>query len=295
MKQQVEQAMANLIVVKLSLLFQILLFCQFLGVNSFYHLLRDARGPSTATISRTIHSVCDAVISLKGEIISWPNDCSKLAAQFFELGGFPSVCGCIDGTHVKVSPPKEVEQSYVNRHHHYSLNVLAVAGPDLSFYYVNPNFAGRAHDARVLRESSLWQAFEIESNRPFPGAVLLGDSAYPLTEWLITPYAGDPEGAKGRFNSCHRTTRNIVERAFGVVKKRFYSLSTGLRVPSMEFAAKLITAAMVLHNLCVRFGDRGDEDEDEEVEPEAGQETEAEPAHQQERRRNQLLVFFQRN
>jgi len=227
LKQQVEQAMANLILVKLSLLFQILLFCQFLGVNSFYHLLRDARGPSTATISRTIHSVCDAVISLKGEIISWPNDCSKLAAQFFELGGFPSVCGCIDGTHVKVSPPKEVEQSYVNRHHHYSLNVLAVAGPDLSFYYVNPNFAGRAHDARVLRESSLWQAFEIESNRPFPGA------------------------------------------------------------------AKLITAAMILHNLCVRFGDRGDEDE--EVEPEAGQETEAEPAHQQERRRNQLLVFFQRN
>jgi len=65
-----------------------------------------------------------------------------LAKKFFEKAGFPSVCGVLDGTHVKVSPPLEDEQSYVNRHHSYSLNVLAVAGPDLSFFYINSNFPG---------------------------------------------------------------------------------------------------------------------------------------------------------
>lgn len=124
------------------LILQILLFCQFLGTNSYYHLLRDARGPSAHTVSRIVHRVCDAVISLKGDIVKWPQDTSKLASKFFEIGGFPSVCGCLDGTHIKVHPPQADEQSFVNRHHTYSLNVLAVAGPDLSFYYINTNFPG---------------------------------------------------------------------------------------------------------------------------------------------------------
>jgi len=44
----------------------------------------------------------------------------------------------------------------------------------------------------VLRESSLWTTFEEHQQRPFPEAVVLGDSAYPLTEWLITPFPGEP-------------------------------------------------------------------------------------------------------
>lgn len=83
------------------------------------------------------------MLTLKNEVIKWPDDCSNLATQFFEMGGFPAVCGCLDGTHVKVSPPLEDEQSFINRHHTYSLNVLAVAGPDLAFYYVNSNFPGK--------------------------------------------------------------------------------------------------------------------------------------------------------
>ena len=122
--------------------FQILLFCQFLGTNAYYHLIRDARRPSAQTVSRIVREVCEAIITLRGEVIRWPEDCSTLASKFFELGGFPSVCGVLDGTHVKVSPPLEDEQSFVNRHHSYSLNVLAVAGPDLSFFYINSNFPG---------------------------------------------------------------------------------------------------------------------------------------------------------
>jgi len=41
-----------------------------------------------------------------------------------------------------VSPPKRDEISFVNRHHDHSINVLAVAGPDLKFYYVSANMPG---------------------------------------------------------------------------------------------------------------------------------------------------------
>lgn len=52
-------------------------------------------------------------------------------------------------------------------------------------------------------------------------------------------------------------TRNCIERCFGVVKKRFYALTTGLRVRSPETAGKLIQCAFLLHNMCLRNGDIG--------------------------------------
>ena len=120
----------------------------------------------------------------------WPDDCSKLAQQFFDLGGFPSTAGAIDGCHINVSPPKNDKLSFINRHHSTSLNVLAVAGPDLSFFYVDASAPGRCHDSRVLKESSLWEAFE-SGEEPFPGAVLIGDSGYGLCRWLMTPFPGN--------------------------------------------------------------------------------------------------------
>ena len=42
------------------------------------------------------------------------------------------------------------------------------------------------HDARILREGSVWRTFE-GNPRPIDGFIL-GDSAYPLCEWLLTPF-----------------------------------------------------------------------------------------------------------
>ena len=82
---------------RILILLQLMTFCQFVGTNAFYHLLRDARGPSAHTVFRVVHRVADALISLKPEAIRWPEDCSKLPAKFYEIGGFPQVdyqCFC---------------------------------------------------------------------------------------------------------------------------------------------------------------------------------------------------------
>ncbi len=278
---------------------QIELFLQFLGNNAFYHLLRDARGPSSHTVCRVVHRVSEAVHTLYDDVIRWPSDCSKLAQDFMKIGGFPKVAGCIDGTHINISPPSNDEISFLNRHHQHSINAMAVAGPDLTIYYLEANFPGRCHDSNVLRSSSLWRSFEDAGNRPFEGAVLLGDSAYPLRPWLMTPFPGDPDGAKGRFNLAHMKTRNVVERAFGVIKNRFFALKTGLRLKDPMESSNIIISAIIIHNLCVKFGDHGEElsedEDDEQLEddrplPEVNEEVGTE----RERRRNQILNFFQR-
>ena len=72
----------------------------------------------------------------------------------------------------------------MNRHHATSLNVMAVAGPDLKFFYANIHAPGRWHDSRVMRTSQLPRLyvkyFIIESHvRPQRG---VGSPHNPCTE-----------------------------------------------------------------------------------------------------------------
>lgn len=155
---------------------------------------------------------------------SWPaQNLNKIAEDFYDMASMPSVCGCVDGSHFLVTPEKDDEASFVNRHHSHSINAVVCCGPDLTVYYANCSAPGAWHDSHVLKETNLWNIFEA-GHRPFPGAVILADSAYVLNDWLITPFPGDPAGAKLKFNIAHMKTRNTVERCFGALKASFLAL-----------------------------------------------------------------------
>lgn len=50
---------------------------------------------------------------------------------------------------------------------------------------------------------------------------LLGDRGYALNKYLLAPLVGSQTPAKRLYNESHIRTRNVVERAFGVWKRRF--------------------------------------------------------------------------
>lgn len=274
---------------------QLLLFLHFVGTNSFFHVMRDVHGPSVSTVCRTVHRVASAISSLQQEVISWPSDQSSVATKFYQIAKFPRVAGAADGTHITVFPPNYQEDDFVNRHHQHSINVLAVAGPNHEFFYVNANYPGKCHDSHVMQESSLWREFE-RGWRPFDEAIILADSAYPLKEWLITPFRGVPQGPQTTFNSSHIKTRMVVEQAFGIIKKRFYILSTGIRFRKMQDASKIILACFVLHNLCIQHGDHGEEGSEDEGDDSFDELLmPAEDQNNLRNPRNKFVAFFQRN
>ncbi|XP_047133809.1 uncharacterized protein LOC124811929 [Hydra vulgaris] len=154
-----------------------MIFLHFFGTNVFFHVLRYCHEISTNTIYRIIHRVKGAIFNIRQEIIKWPNDCATLPQKFMEIGGFPCVCGVLDGSHIILSnPPNDNEDSLINRQHVHSINAIAVSGPDTYIYYASTNSPGRWHDAHVIKNSNLWNKFE-NGELPFNGAVILADSA----------------------------------------------------------------------------------------------------------------------
>lgn len=231
---------------------QLLITLRFFASGSFYHLIGDLQGVSKATVCRSIKRCVDAINNrMFKEYVRFPDD-NLLPQKFYDLGGMPAVAGCIDGTHVIMEAPTQNEEQFVNRHGTHSLNAMCVCGPDLYFYYVSARWPGCVHDARVLRNSALNHRFD-DGWRPFPNAVLLADSAYPLKDWLIPPISNPLNQAEYDFNRAHKRTRRIIENAFGVLKERFPCLYQ-LRVRSPEFAGEIFKACCILHNVC--SGDR---------------------------------------
>ncbi|KAL8566938.1 hypothetical protein ACOMHN_059738 [Nucella lapillus] len=62
---------------------------------------------------------------------------------------------------------------------------MVISNADLMFIGVSARWPGSVHDARVLRQSAIFEAFE-GPVRPVRGYIL-GDSGYMLRNWLLTP------------------------------------------------------------------------------------------------------------
>ena len=81
---------------------------------------------------------------------------------------------------------------------------------------------------------------------------ILGDSAYPLLKWLMTPFIHVRNNAMERYNEAHISTRQSIERAIGILKRRFNCLTIGLNYRP-ERAVLIIKACLILHNMAIEF------------------------------------------
>lgn len=92
---------------------------------------------------------------------------------------------------------------------------------------------------------------------------LVGDSAYPLSPWLMKPY---PEGTRDpdeiAFNKELSFARVQVECAFGMLKNRWRVLQKRFD-SNIKFAIKAAIACAVLHNICLRNNDAWDKNDDD--------------------------------
>lgn len=72
---------------------------------------------------------------------------------------------------------------------------------------------------------------------------------------MITPFRAAEEGSvECRFNTIHSRTRNVVERAIGVLKNRFRCVLGERQLHySPQMAAKITAVCAALHNICIYY------------------------------------------
>ena len=223
-------------------------------------MLSEKYDLTESSTHRCFHRVCTAIKNhLTPTIICWPRveNMAEQEAAFEEHRGFPGVLGAIDGCHIPISAPRFCPENYVNRKGWHSVNLQAVCSHDLKFIDCYTGWPGSVHDARVLRNSPVFMDATDDPNLLFPGdRHILGDSAYPLADWLLTPYRdnGHLTQAERNYNFVHSSTRMVIERAFGLLKARFRRLHF-LEMDSLDDIAKVIIVACTLHNVCLMRGD----------------------------------------
>ncbi|XP_028411145.1 putative nuclease HARBI1 [Dendronephthya gigantea] len=93
-------------------------------------------------------------------------------------------------------------------------------------------------------------------------SVLLGDSGYACMPFLTTPYPEPETYSQRRFNRAHRVTRCLIERTFGVLKRRFHVLHGEVRMCPKRVCA-IVVACCILHNIAIEHGEPLDEEEEE--------------------------------
>ncbi|KAI4469606.1 hypothetical protein MML48_1g02433 [Holotrichia oblita] len=176
------------------------------------------------------------------------------------VSGFPGILGCIDGTSVPiVTPAKKIKSTYTNRHDIPAMTLQGICDANKKFINVFTGVPGKIHDSRVFKLSDISTQLPKECGANYH---LLGDSAYYIREWLITPYRdyGNLTEEEKKFNKIHSSTRVLIENSFGLLKGRFRQLLQ-IHMFDVDKISKFIIACCVLHNLCIIEEDCLEDDE----------------------------------
>lgn len=221
------------------------------------------------TFSKNLHIVLDAMMKIATKHIHMPSTPDEVLAakcKFLTKLKMPGVICAIDGSQIAIVQPPEAENGYLyyNRKQFYSLNALAACDSSMKFNFIDAQYPGSVHDSAIFQMTGLAESVNADGL-----TFLLGDSGFAASNIMLTPHPNAASGSpQAKYNFAHKHARNVVERAFGLLKSRWRCL---LKHRVLHYspvtAAKIIYACVILHNICVdeRLEIEDDDDEADEV------------------------------
>lgn len=234
---------------------QLLLTLRFYATGNMLISAGDFVGVSKASACRIIKRVSTAICSLLPNYIYMPRNNAEMgncAEKMYNIARFPRAIGAIDCTLIRIqSPGGNDAEIFRSRKGFFALNVQTVSDADLKIRNIIVRWPGSSHDQTIFNNSILKQDFAAgRYGRYF----LLGDSGYKTETYLMTPLLRTETPAENLYNESQIRSRNVVERQYGVWKRRFPIISTSIKV-HIQSAMDVIVATAILHNIAIEMNE----------------------------------------
>lgn len=225
-----------------------------------YGIVAKQFGVHKSTVFKFVHSFCTGMVStVMSSLIRVPtlNEARDIAARFKKKFMIPQIIGCIDGTHIPVLPPSDGRRDFINSKGWPSYVLQAVVDDMYRFWDISCKMPGSSYDANILSESSLYKSRSLLPKDPKEicgtsvDFFLLGDSTYPLTDWLMKGYTQAPPITlqEESFNAYLSSAQTTVKIAIGRLKSRWRVLAKRSDF-HYSFSPKVIATCCALHNFC---------------------------------------------
>lgn len=234
---------------------QLLIALRFYATGTFQLVVGDTFTVHKSTVCRILHKVTAAICRLRPKYVRFPASIQErhnIMNQFYSASGLPGVVGAIDCTHIPIqSTGGQDAEIYRNRKGYFSINVQLVSDQKGYIMDVVARWPGSVHDSTIFDNSHIRAQLEINPHAGY----LVGDGGYPCRHYLITPIINPTTEPQKKYNTAHVSARNSIERANGILKRRFPALKYGIRL-KLENILPVIVASVVVNNIALIAGDQ---------------------------------------
>lgn len=217
-----------------------------------------------STISKSLDEFCSSVIELFGdEYLRCPTteDIRRLLGEA-EKRGFPGMIGNVDCMHWYWDMcPIAWQGQYQGKSGKPSVVLEAVASYDLWIWHAFFGVPGSNNDINIVDCSPLLEMLIKPQMSEFEYCLretrwkqlyLLADGIYPDWSCFVKTVSQPQTKRTQYFASRQESLRKDVERAFGVLQKRFHILRTYSRLWSVQKMSKVISCCIILHNMVIQ-------------------------------------------
>ncbi|XP_044005894.1 putative nuclease HARBI1 [Aphidius gifuensis] len=198
--------------------------------------------------------VVSALNTISPEVIVWPNreNRQQTVQSFQNVAGLRGVVGDVHGTYIRIKTPQVYPQSYTCRKFYSAITLQGISNNNLYFLDCFTGYPGSVADIRIFRQSDIYN--ELTNDRQLfldDDQFIIGDKAYPLEPWCITPWVANRVSTPREinFNTAHARTRTAIERAWALFFGRFRRMQY-LDMSRIDLIPSTIIACCVLQNIC---------------------------------------------
>ena len=173
-----------------------------LADSARYRTIGNLFGIGKSTVCTIVKQVCEVLAGiLLPQYIFSPQNQQEVQDQIDGIrdrAGFPQVVAALGSCHVPIIAPLQSPEDYVNRKRFHAVTLQGLVDSNYRFVDIFVGWPAKVHDAHVFKNSPLFSHccvrtfLPLQLSRVISGVrippLIVGDSAYVLSDWLMKPF-----------------------------------------------------------------------------------------------------------